>query len=90
MVLKRTLLLSALFVFCMNASASNEEGARLAKELRLVPGTKASIQWKRIFKSELKRKRYSLDTLSKEQLQMLEHYLVEHAADSPKPIVPGL
>lgn len=67
-----------------------EDGELLAKQLRLVPGTKASIQWKRIFKNEHKRKRYKLDRLSDRELLALKRYLLEHAADSPKPIVPGL
>ena len=74
----------------MSASATLKDGESLAKKLQLIPGTKASIQWKRIFKSAQKRKRYGLDTLSQEQLRLLKRYLIEHAADSPKPIVPGL
>lgn len=72
------------------AFASQSHGEALAKQLELIPGTKASIQWKRIFKSEQKRRRYGLDTLSQEQLRVLKRYLLKHAADSPKPIVPGL
>ncbi len=81
---------SILFLVTASASARVMEGKVLAKQLQLVPGTKASIQWKRIFKSAQKRKRYGLDTLSQEQLLALKQYLLEHAADSPKPIVPGL
>ena len=89
--LKKIVLLSALFVWFTTALTAQEEAVvELAKRLQLVPGTKASIQWKRIFRSESRRKRYGLDTLSKQQLQLLRRYLIEHAADSPKPIVPGL
>ncbi len=89
----RTITLSSvlfLWITLASAWASQEEGASIAREFHLVPGTKASIQWKRIFKNRLKRKRYGLDTLSQKQLHELEDYLLEHAADSPKPIVPGL
>ena len=86
----KVVLLSALFVCFTTASASQEEAVELAKKLQLVPGTKASIQWKRIFTSKPRRKRYGLDTLSEQQFQLLRRYLIEHAADSPKPIVPGL
>ncbi len=90
MRLKKVILLSVLFICTVNASAWQQEAAQLAQQLQLVPGTKASIQWKRIFNSAPRRKRYGLDTLSQEQLQQLRRYLIEHAADSPKPIVPGL
>lgn len=83
-------LISVLFFFVTFAWATQREGESLAKQLQLIPGTKASIQWKRIFRSEQKRKRYGLDKLSQEQLLALQRYLLEHAADSPKPIVPGL
>lgn len=81
---------SVLFLGITFACAAQIPAESLAKQLQLVPGTKASIQWKRIFKSEQRRRRYGLNTLSKEQLLALKRYLIDHAADSPKPIVPGL
>lgn len=87
---KKLAALSVLFIFVTYVFASQSHGEALARELQLIPGTKASIQWKRIFKSEQKRRRYGLDTLTQEQLLALKRYLLEHAADSPKPIVPGL
>jgi len=80
-----------LFLLIVTVSyAQNEAGENLAKELHLIPGSKASIQWKRIFKSPNKQKRYRLTQLSQKELEALKKYLIEHAADSPKPIVPGL
>ena len=62
----------------------------LAKELNLQAGTKASIQWKRIFSSTRHMKRYKIDHLNQTTRDLLERYLIEHAADSDQPIVPGL
>ncbi|WP_457746694.1 hypothetical protein [Sulfurimonas sp.] len=62
----------------------------LAKELNLYGGAKATIQWKRVFSSQRHLKRYNLDKIPKELRKKLERYLIEHSADSDKPIVPGL
>jgi hypothetical protein len=62
----------------------------LAKELNLQAGTKASIQWRRVFSSPRHMKRYKVDTLSLQTRNKLEKYLIMHAADSDQPIVPGL
>ena len=71
---------------CLNAT----DISSLAKSLNLYPGNKASIQWERIFSSERKQKKYSIDTLTKQQKEALRAYLVKYAADSDQPIVPGL
>ena len=86
-------MLRKVFVFLLFFSISDAitiKGGDLSKKLGLIPGTKASIQWKRIFTNERKLKRYGLDKLSKEEKQLLQEYLINHAADSPRPIVPGL
>ena len=62
----------------------------LAKELNLYPGNKASIQWKRIFSSQRHLEKYKLNHLSKSTRDSLKSYLLQHAADSEQPIVPGL
>jgi len=67
-----------------------QETQNLAKELNLFAGTKASVQWKRVFSSQRRMEKYRLDLLSKEQRDSLEKYLINHAADSEQPIVPGL
>jgi len=61
-----------------------------ARELKLYPGTKAKIQWQRIFSSENKLKKYGLDGLDKQEREALKNYLMQYAADSDQPIVPGL
>jgi len=64
--------------------------SELAKELHLQAGSKASIQWERIFSSQRHKIKYKLQELSESQLKELKTYLIEHAADSEQPIVPGL
>jgi hypothetical protein len=63
---------------------------QLCQKLNLQPGTKASIQWERIFKSEARQKRLGIDKLTEREKKVLEVYLLEHAADSAHPMVPGL
>lgn len=63
---------------------------QLALDLRLYPGTKAGIQWKRVFSSKRHLKRYKLSNLSQDTKEKLKNYLIEHAIDSRQPIVPGL
>lgn len=69
---------------------ADEDMSGLAKKLNLYAGTKASIQWERIFSSQRRLKRYNLDKLNSEELNQLKNYLIKHAADSKQPIVPGL
>lgn len=69
---------------------ANDDIANLAKNLNLYAGTKASIQWERIFSSERRLKRYKLDQLNEIKLIELKNYLIKHSADSKQPVVPGL
>ncbi len=62
----------------------------ISRELNLYPGTKAMVQWERVFSSQRHLKRYKLDTLSEDTRERLKEYLISHAIDSDKPIVPGL
>ena len=64
--------------------------SKLALKYNLYPGNKATIQWERVFSSEKRLKKYNLDSLSPDLRQELKYYLIEHAADSDQPIVPGL
>ena len=74
----------------LDASVHNKEVSKLAQKLNLYAGTKASIQWKRIFTSQRHMKRYNIDSLPSQERTQLMHYLILHAADSDQPIVPGL
>jgi ABC-type metal ion transport system substrate-binding protein len=76
----------ALFL-TVNLSASDIEV--LVNQLKLQPGSKAILQWDRVFKSERKKKRYKINTLSFQDQQKLEVYLKNHAIDSDKPTVAG-
>ncbi|MBN2781825.1 MAG: hypothetical protein JXQ66_01130 [Campylobacterales bacterium] len=62
----------------------------LSKKLNLYAGTKAIVQWERIFSSQRHLKRYKLDELPEETRDELKKYLIAYAIDSDKPIVPGL
>jgi hypothetical protein len=70
--------------------ADDEAMQALTKELNIYPGSKATIQWNRIFSSQRHLKRYNLNTISKKRRDELQLYLIKHAADSQQPIVPGL
>jgi hypothetical protein len=67
-----------------------QEIAKKAEDLHLYAGQKAIIQWERIFSSKRHLKRYKLDKLPILERQALKRYLIEHAADSEQPILPGL
>jgi len=88
------LLLIFLVLFFFNPlsaqSVSTSDIQALTQELGLVAGSKASIQWRRVFSSERRLTKYKLDQLSPTILRKLEIYLINHAADSEQPIVPGL
>ena len=64
--------------------------AQLAKNLHLYGGQKAIIQWERVFSSQRHLKRYKLDNLPVSERLELKKYLIDHAADSEQPIIPGL
>ena len=81
-------LLLFIIILSTNIFASSIE--KLAKELKLYAGTKASIQWERVFSSTRHLKKYKLDTLDVETKIRLKKYLILHSADSDQPIVPGL
>lgn len=66
------------------------QGKDLCRRLDLQPGTKAMIQWERIFKSKQRQKNMGIDKLSNKEKEELKRYLLDHAADSAHPMVPGL
>ena len=86
--MKKIILSFAILGITTNIDASTI--SNLARELNLYAGTKASVQWERIFSSERRLKRYGLYTLDYEKLVELKYYLIKHSADSKQPIVPGL
>ena len=78
-----------LLVFAEQDHPSNNIEA-VAKEFNLYGGQKAVIQWERVFSSPRHLKRYKLDKLPISTRLALKKYLIEHAADSEQPIIPGL
>ena len=79
------------FLFSFTALASeNDSIANVCKEMKLVPASKAIVQWERVFSSEARKKRYHIDQLSPDVQELLKTYLIQHAADSSQPMVPGL
>lgn len=81
-----TLIISAFLLTTLHS----KELSLVAKSFNFYAGTKASIQWERIFSSERRMKKYNLDTLSIKERKELKDFLISHAADSEQPIVPGL
>lgn len=77
-----------MLLFSINSFAS--EGKNLAKELGLSASSKASVQWKRVFKKAKKMKKYGIDVLSESQKASLKDYLMNHAADSDTPEAAGI
>jgi hypothetical protein len=86
----KRIILTLISYLMITLSAQAQSVSDLAKELNLQAGSKASIQWERVFSSKRHMKRYKLEKLSTTELQKLRTYLIMHAADSEQPIVPGL
>lgn len=90
--MKQILVLFFFFIFYplyANETASLSI-SQLAKKLHLYGGQKAIIQWERVFSSQRHLKRYHLDELPVSERLELKKYLIDHAADSEQPIIPGL
>jgi len=78
------------FLSISSLFASESHAQALAKKLHLSAGSKAIVQWERIFQSERKMKRYHIDSLSPEDREILKEYLINHAIDSDKPTIAGI
>jgi len=62
----------------------------LAHTLNLSAGSKAIVQWERVFTSERKMKRYGIHQLSSKDKDALKEYLIKHAIDSDQPTIAGV
>ena len=82
-----SILVTALHLY---ADSSTLPPQQIAKQLHLIPASKAMMQWERVFKSKRKLKRYKIDTLNEEQQMQLKEYLIDHAIDSDQPTVAGV
>lgn len=78
------------FLFGFIAYANNDSISKVCKELKIVPASKAIVQWERVFSSDKRKQRYRIDQLSPAVQELLKDYLIQHAADSSQPMVPGL
>ncbi len=70
--------------------ANDDVIAKLCKEMKIVPASKAIVQWERVFSSQKHKVRYRIDGLTPDMQVQLKEYLIQHAADSSQPMVPGL
>ena len=80
-----------IFLLLSNLYAADSDSiANISKELKLIPASKAIVQWERVFSSEKRKQRYHIDQLTPDVQLLLKEYLIDHAADSSQPMVPGL
>ena len=82
--------LIAIFSILFAISAFGADGKALAKQLGLSASSKASAQWKRVFKKDRKMAKYGIDKLSDGDKSALKAYLINHAADSDTPEAAGM
>ena len=85
--MKLNILLFLTFTSLLNANSTL--GMRLSQSLHLSAGSKAILQWERVFKSKRKMKRYNIISLSENEKNALQEYLVNHAIDSDQPTIAG-
>ena len=80
-----------IFIFLFGSIASSDDSiTEVSMQMKLVPASKAIVQWERVFSSERRKQKYGIDQLSPDVQILLKAYLIEHAADSSQPMVPGL
>ena len=83
-------LVVSLIVLLLSVNLFASTGKELAKDLGLSASSKASTQWKRVFKKKRKMKKYGIDKLSSADKEALKEYLINHAADSDTPEAAGI
>ena len=85
--MKKNSLILLSYLLIIIPSIEAQSVSELAKELHLQAGSKASLQWQRVFSSKEYIQKYNLQKLSTERLKELKRYLIKHSADSEEPIV---
>ena len=80
----------AIITLLFAISLFGANGKALANKLGLSASSKASSQWKRVFKKTRKMKKYGIDKLSDAEKTALKTYLINHAADSDAPEAAGM
>jgi hypothetical protein len=84
-------LLVLLSLLSLTTYAKNDDYiSKVSIEMNIIPASKAIVQWERVFSSEKRKARYHIDQLSPDVQVLLKTYLIQHAADSSQPMVPGL
>ena len=81
--------LALILLFCFQIFAQSTMHNEIIENLKKIAGTKAIIQWERVFKSEKKMKKYKIDLLTENEKLKLKEYLISHAADSHEPEFAG-
>lgn len=69
---------------------SAKSGKEIAKELKLNPASKATIQWERMFSNPKRLARIGAEGLSEQEQKELKEFLIKYAADSDQPAAAGL
>ena len=82
--------LIAIIALLFTVSAFSADGKSIAQELGLSASSKASTQWKRVFKKAKKMKKYGINKLNDADKALLKTYLMNHAADSDTPEAAGI
>ena len=77
-------------VLLLMAGALFADGKSLAIQYKLVPPTKAKIQWEKVFASDEKLASLGIKGISGSDKAELLKFCVDHAADSDSPTVPGM
>ena len=80
----------AILVLFLAVNLFGADGKALAMKLGLSASSKASAQWKRVFKKKRKMKKYGIDKLKDDEKLALKDYLMNHAADSDTPEAAGI
>lgn len=64
-------------------------GFEIANELRINPQDRLKRQWEYVYRRKRLMERYGINTLEKEEQDLLRTYLLEHAADAKRANIAG-
>lgn len=77
-------------LFLLLAGSLFADAKSLAIEYKIVPSSKARIQWEKVFANEAKLAKLGIKDMSSADKAELLKFCVDHAADSDSPTVPGM
>lgn len=78
----KKIIISMILLISVNLIAGDINPKEIADNLEINPKSKVMKQWDRVFKSKLKKERYGINSLSKEEQKALKDYLINNAKDS--------